>query len=285
MSDNLNDLRQASDDEETAEPEPIRNIARDLIIAYKIPIILAIAGIGGYFVLASGAVFRVPDWILRVVRWSVAGFIIAFLPIRIIIKQLIDRDRNILMALDLSENNSEPELWNLGDKTRREMEVEDGELFQEGQMEIAIDYDPVKNVATGVYLEELTPTELLRFRSSLSNAYDIMQEEMLEGAAAREAARTGLYLVSKEQIQMVVRQLVGESVFEGEELNSILDDAIERAAIDSIDEELDERAQENNSVDVNEDMSTLQKAREIESDVVTDGGEPDAEAIGESEEQ
>jgi hypothetical protein len=243
------------------QDESLRTTAKDLLVAYRLPItaIVLFGGIYGFLTLQPWAV--VPSWVFVAMHWMALGAIPAVVVGRLILSQFDFTQHNWLLVLHLDDGR-DPEMWDFGNAAWRDLRVTKGSMYGTEGLRTAVEYDVESHSAEGVFIEDLDDLQLLRYRAALRDARGKLTSEALDSIGAEAAAKTGMVSASKRNMRSVLRMVLGKMGFEGEEMNDALDEAMQQASRLTIDEELtldDDIASSESS-----DRSTLREAREVE---------------------
>lgn len=219
-----------------------------------------------YAALTGGFGFlsEIPPIYLDAARYVVVSLLIVFIFGDMILDKIQEFNFHLLLELNLVTVDNPPRLIKLGEDAYNNMSVE-GRLYRTPIIDVCIRYDKEDNHAKGVWLAELSDLEILRFSSSLKEAREKMQKEMLDGMAKSESAKTAAIMAQKELIETVVGTLADETTLEEAEINETIQNNIDEAKLRNIADEVADDEKE--TVDASEELieDQLQNAQEMAS--------------------
>ncbi len=263
MTESIETLQNNNDAGDSAES--YRETAKDLLIAFKWPLIIVGIIIGASFGMRTVDKINPPAWVYTDLHWLAISIILGGILMKPILEALITKDVNPLLTINYENINVMPRLYNLGDESWAEMDIEGGKLVGDGILKVAVDYDPEENVAQGVPIEDMSEMQILRFKHKLKEARNMLWKQAVEGMAAQEAARLGVFMATKTSLRQALQTVVDEGALHGDDINDIVDTVMQEAAIDDIFSEMEDMAADDVDLEgENADESVLRDARSIE---------------------
>jgi len=244
MSD-INDIKQDDD-------RRLREIVVELIIEFKL-IIFAGFGLIALHITNYYNLITIPDIVWISANWFLVTVLAIGIPYLLVISYAFSEDTNVLFEIDISAKDvDEPHeprfrLWNLGDNKMKELRWK-REPYMVSGVPFCINYDPDENVARGPWISELSEIELLRFRSSLKDARQVLVPLAAEGIAAKEGRKTDAIKSQKENMRAIMKQLLQSTTLGADDILEVIDDvqdgmADQVAERDEEEQELLEKAQ------------------------------------------
>lgn len=200
---------------------------------------------GGFGILSS-----IPQIYIDSLRYVIVAFIPVYLFGDSILDKIQDEDYHLLLELNLVTVDEPPRMFKLGKKVYRDMTVE-GRLYRTPVIDVCVSYDMDKNHAEGVWLSELSDVELLRFKSKLKEARNKMTNEMLEGVAKQETARSAAISAQIRLIEAIMEALADKTSINGADLNKEINDTVDDAMLHDI---ADEVADDADTVEASDDL-------------------------------
>lgn len=223
-----NDLDELAEAEQ--EPPGLREFVYMIVSEYKWVIIGVIILIIARLINPFAWIDVVPNEFWIYWQWFLYGGLISFIPVRKVVEWLQSKDLNPLVVLNIEadpEELDEPKLddfqiWNLGDYTYRDMK-EIKTVYNVAGVDIAVDYDPADNVATGTWLSELSEAKLMVFKHLLWDTRQKLVQEASEGIAAKASRKTDSLKTQRINIKAILRQMMSMGVIGADDIEQAIE--------------------------------------------------------------
>jgi hypothetical protein len=138
---------------------------------------------------------------------------------------------NYTFLVDLDARRDDLAVWRLPPKTWRDLEVQDGELYQIKSLYPAWeckDYDPEENTANGTWRGSASDLELIEDRDRIDEIRTILEDLAQEGLSIR-IKQSGIIRSSIRGIVMsFVEGFEKETLYDGDQIKKSVEKALDR---------------------------------------------------------